>query len=47
MSKVLYSLVIPIYNEQETLQALFDALNRVITQIDGSCEVIFVRVFPS
>ena len=43
MSKVLYSLVIPIYNEQETLQALFDALNRVITQIDGSCEVIFVN----
>jgi len=43
MSNIRYSLVIPIYNEEETLHALFDALNKTIAQFDGPNEVIFVN----
>jgi polyisoprenyl-phosphate glycosyltransferase len=43
MSNARYSLVIPIYNEEETLQALLNALNNIITQFDGQTEVLFVN----
>jgi glycosyltransferase involved in cell wall biosynthesis len=37
-----YSLVIPVYNEQEVLQALFERLARLLEQLDGKGEVILV-----
>jgi len=40
---VRYSIVIPIYNEEETLHALIDALNQTISKFDGITEVIFVN----
>jgi polyisoprenyl-phosphate glycosyltransferase len=37
-----YSFIVPVYNEQETLQALYERLLSVLEQLDGSAEVIFV-----
>ncbi|GGK56450.1 glycosyltransferase family 2 protein [Rufibacter glacialis] len=37
-----YSLVIPIYNEEEILYALYDRLNRLMARLDGPVELIFV-----
>jgi polyisoprenyl-phosphate glycosyltransferase len=37
-----YSFIVPVYNEQETLPALYDRLLSVLAQLDGSAEVIFV-----
>jgi polyisoprenyl-phosphate glycosyltransferase len=37
-----YSLIIPVYNEQETLLTLYERLLSVLEQLDGSAEVIFV-----
>jgi dolichol-phosphate mannosyltransferase len=43
MSSVRYSLVIPIYNEEETLEALHQALIKTLNQLDGTSEVVFVN----
>ena len=43
MSTIRYSIVIPIFNEEETLPALFDALCQTIAKLDGQAEVIFVN----
>ena len=43
MSVIRYSLVIPIYNEEETLEALFSALNGIIAHFDGVTEIIFIN----
>ena len=40
--KIDYSLVIPIFNESETLAALHQRLAPVIDALDGTCEVILV-----
>jgi len=37
-----YSLVIPVYNEEETLPTLFDELKKLMSQMDGESEVIFI-----
>jgi glycosyltransferase involved in cell wall biosynthesis len=37
-----YSFIVPVYNEQETLLALYDRLLSVLEQLDGNAEVIFV-----
>jgi len=37
-----YSIVIPIYNEEESLPALVDRLRKVMGQLDGAAEVVFV-----
>lgn len=37
-----YSIVIPVYNEQETLEALDQRLISLLEQLDGSAEVILV-----
>jgi len=37
------SLVIPVYNEEESLQALFEELNDVLPKIGRSYEIIFVN----
>jgi dolichol-phosphate mannosyltransferase len=36
------SVVIPIYNEQEALPALLEALRRVLDALDGESEIVFV-----
>lgn len=37
------SVVIPAYNEEETLQKLFDSLYRVMKELNRSFEIIFVN----
>lgn len=37
-----YSIVIPVYNEKETLHALFERLTAVLESLDGTSEVILV-----
>ncbi|SMF64324.1 glycosyltransferase family 2 protein [Pseudobacteriovorax antillogorgiicola] len=47
-----YSLVIPVYNEEESLNKLYERVSKVIDQLDGPAEVILVddgsrdRSFP-
>ncbi len=38
-----YSIVIPIYNEEETIGELYQRLEKSLSGIDGSYEVIFVN----
>lgn len=40
---ITYSIVIPIFNEEETIQELWQRLSNVIGQLDGFSEVIFVN----
>ncbi|MBO0838644.1 MAG: glycosyltransferase family 2 protein, partial [Actinobacteria bacterium] len=42
MDPVKYSIVIPIYNEQESLPALVDRLRPVMDKLDGPAEVVLV-----
>jgi dolichol-phosphate mannosyltransferase len=42
MSSTVYSFVIPIYNERENLPALYDRMQAILSQLDGSSEVILV-----
>lgn len=42
VDSVKYSIVIPIYNEQESLPALVDRLRTVMDQLDGPAEVVLV-----
>ncbi|MEW5705270.1 MAG: glycosyltransferase family 2 protein [Actinomycetota bacterium] len=42
MDRVKYSLVIPIYNEEETLAELHKQISELINQLDGNTEVILV-----
>jgi polyisoprenyl-phosphate glycosyltransferase len=42
VDSVKYSVVIPIYNEQESLPALISRLRAVIDQLDGPAEVVLV-----
>ena len=42
MDSVKYSIVIPIYNEQESLTALVDRLRPVLDKLDGPAEVVLV-----
>jgi polyisoprenyl-phosphate glycosyltransferase len=37
-----YSIVIPVYNEQETLPAMYERLAALLERLDGSSEVILV-----
>ncbi|MDY6806263.1 MAG: glycosyltransferase family 2 protein, partial [Cyanobacteriota bacterium] len=37
-----YSIVIPIFNEEEILPELWRQLSGVLPRLDGSCEVIFI-----
>jgi dolichol-phosphate mannosyltransferase len=37
-----YSIVLPVYDEQETLPALYERLTRLLERLDGSAEVILV-----
>ena len=36
------SVVIPVYNEEETLDLLFESLNKALGGVDYSWEVVFV-----
>ena len=38
----MYSVVIPVYNEQETIPALYERVKKVIDDFDASCEVVVV-----
>lgn len=42
MDSVKYSIVIPVYNEQESLPALVDRLRPVMDKLDGPAEVVLV-----
>jgi glycosyltransferase involved in cell wall biosynthesis len=42
MDKPVYSFVIPIYNEEETLWELYKRVSALISQLDGDSEVILV-----
>lgn len=42
MDSVTYSIVIPVYNEQESLPALVDRLRAVMGDLDGPAEVVLV-----
>jgi polyisoprenyl-phosphate glycosyltransferase len=37
-----YSIVVPVYNEEEVIPALLDRLTRLLAELDGPAEVIFV-----
>jgi dolichol-phosphate mannosyltransferase len=41
--EIKYSVVIPIFNEEETIQELWQRLSNVIRQLDGFSEVVFVN----
>ena len=43
MTNVDYSVVIPIYNEEETIRELWKRLSNVVKQLDGDSEVIFIN----
>src|SRR5688572_3247961 len=43
MQSVTYSFVIPIYNEAETLLALYERMLPILSQLDGPAEVILVN----
>lgn len=43
MKKVKYSVVIPIFNEEEIIQELWQRLSKVFKQLDGYSEVIFIN----
>lgn len=38
----MYSIVVPVYNEQETIPALYERVKKVIDTLDTSCEVVVV-----
>lgn len=38
-----YSLIVPIYNEEETILAMYDRVGAVMDQLDGSAELILVN----
>ncbi len=42
MTKPTYSLVIPIYNEQENITEMYRRLSNVIEQLDGEAELILI-----
>ena len=42
MDRPTYSIVIPVYDEEESLPELFERLRRLMEQLDGPAEVIFV-----
>jgi polyisoprenyl-phosphate glycosyltransferase len=43
MTNTDYSVVIPIYNEEETIRELWKRLSKVLKQLDGDSEVIFIN----
>jgi polyisoprenyl-phosphate glycosyltransferase len=42
LESVTYSIVVPVYNEHESLPALFNELRRVMALLDGPAEVVLV-----
>jgi glycosyltransferase involved in cell wall biosynthesis len=42
VSRIRYSFVLPVYNEEETLHELYARLVQVISTLDGNSEVLFV-----
>jgi polyisoprenyl-phosphate glycosyltransferase len=42
MTQPIYSIVIPIYNEQENINEMYRRLTGVMQQLDGECELILV-----
>ncbi|MBH8553108.1 glycosyltransferase family 2 protein [Nostocaceae cyanobacterium CENA357] len=42
MTKPIYSLVIPIYNEEENITEMYRRLSNVMTQLDGDTELILI-----
>lgn len=42
METVRYSIVIPLYNEEETLPVLFERLRQIMAELDGTAEVVMV-----
>jgi glycosyltransferase involved in cell wall biosynthesis len=43
MSSVTYSLIIPVFNEEETIPLLMDRLRPVLEGLDGPAEIMFVN----
>ncbi len=39
----MYSIVIPVYNERETLPTLYDRVKKVIDSLDAPAEVVVVE----
>ncbi len=39
---ITYSIIIPVFNEEESLPRLFERLQIILDQLDGSCEVILI-----
>ena len=42
MERPVYSFVVPVYNEEETLEELYGRLSAVAQQLDGPAELVFV-----
>ena len=38
-----YSIVIPVYNEEENLPILYERLREVTADMDGECEIVLVN----
>ena len=43
MAKPIYSLIIPVYNEADTLPELCNRVSGLMEQLDGSAEIILVN----
>jgi glycosyltransferase involved in cell wall biosynthesis len=42
MSKPTYSVIIPVFNEEEVLPSLFPRLEALVSRLDASCEVLLI-----
>ncbi len=42
MNQPIYSLVIPIYNEEENIREMYSRITNVLAQLDGEAELILI-----
>ncbi len=42
MEKIIYSLIVPVFNEQEVLHAFYERASKVMQGLDGPYEILFV-----
>jgi glycosyltransferase involved in cell wall biosynthesis len=46
MQMLKYSLIVPIYNEEETIAELYRRVSAIMNNLDGEVELILVKMVP-